>query len=195
MATGTKETRKVWESLPLEMRGKPKKCAGKKREKTAEAATEAVSTTGKWVERCRKKKKMSEKKERKKKPQQTAAEAKEDSSSSSSRGGLEGFGGVQKGSSDGVWQMGRSEGVVGWFGQMVSGSSSNSSGSVVGWFGQMVSGSSSNSSGSVVGWFGQMVSGSSSNSSGSLVGGFGQAPAAAAAAAAGFQLRQGFSGL
>jgi hypothetical protein len=114
MATGTKDTRKVWESLPLEMRWKPKKCAGKKREKTAEAATEAVSTTGKgrMVGKVSEKEKNVGKKRKEKKPQRTAAEAKEDSSSSSSRG-FGGVWGVQKGSSDGVWQMGRSEGVVG----------------------------------------------------------------------------------
>jgi hypothetical protein len=78
MATGTKETRKVWESLPLEMEAETKKkMCGKKKRKTAEAATEAVLTTGKgrMVGKVSEKEKMSEKKRKEKKPQRTVAEA------------------------------------------------------------------------------------------------------------------------
>jgi hypothetical protein len=64
MATGMKETWKVWESLRLEMEAgkKEKMCGEKKREKKLpQAATGAVSTTG----RGRMVEKVSEKKEKK----------------------------------------------------------------------------------------------------------------------------------
>jgi hypothetical protein len=124
MATGTKETRKVWESLPLEMEaekkenGKKRKCTGKKSKKTAEAATEAVSTTGKgrMVGKVSEKEKMSEKKQGKK---TTAAD--------SSRGqGRQQQQQQQGGGSEGGWggfrwghQMGLADGLFRGFGRMI----------------------------------------------------------------------------
>jgi hypothetical protein len=98
MATGMKETWKVWESLRLEMEAgkKEKMCGEKKREKKLpQAATGAVSTTG----RGRMVGKVSGKKiskKKKKKPQRTAAEAMEDSSSSSREGSESGSSEQQK---------------------------------------------------------------------------------------------------
>jgi hypothetical protein len=133
MATEMKETRKVWESLPLEMEaGKNKKMCEKKSEKTAAGSNIKSSVDNQqrqdgW-EGVGKKGKNGGKKERKKKrngqqqrPWRTAAAAVTAAGGGGSDGGFRwGFQMVSDGFSHGLvrWfcvQMVSSDGLVRWF--------------------------------------------------------------------------------